>query len=257
MKYQRQIDLLQYISEKGNCRIDELLQEFQVSKATLNRDLNALEAKGCIHKVHGGVLSNEQSLSFELPLPEKEGFNRKKKEKIAMACLNEVHDGDVIILDSGSTMYYFAKQLADNKTLKEVTVLTNDIKVAYTLCSNPNLTLIVLGGQKRQDAYDLYGPTINHVIANLSVTTYFMATSAFDLEAGVTHMDYEDVMVKAMMSDSSRRIILCADSSKEAKVKRWKVCEISRLEKIVTDSEIAQEKAEAYREQGVEMVLVD
>jgi len=250
------MDLLQYINNRGNCRINELLEEFKISKATLNRDLNALEANGSILKVHGGVVSNEQSLLYEMPLPEKEGYNRKKKEKIAKACMEEVQDGDVIILDSGSTMYYFALQLANDKTLHDVTVVTNDIKVAYTICSNPRLTLFVPGGQKHGDAYDLYGPVMNDIITGLNVTTFFMGTSAFDLESGVTHMDYEDVKIKELMAANAKRVILCADSSKESKVKRWKVCEISLLNKIITDSDIAEEKVKAYQEQGVEMLLI-
>ena len=51
MKYQRQIDLLQYINNKGTVSIAELLEHFHISKATLNRDLTDLEKEESFHAV--------------------------------------------------------------------------------------------------------------------------------------------------------------------------------------------------------------
>ena len=57
MKYQRQAELLQYINKVETATVNELLEKFHVSKATLNRDLTALEQEGSIKKVYGGVVS--------------------------------------------------------------------------------------------------------------------------------------------------------------------------------------------------------
>ena len=83
MKYQRHIDMLQYIINKGNVSIEELLSHFNVSKATLNRDINELVKSGNVSKVHGGVVSTVNSGEFEQVIEDKERLNISFKTKIA------------------------------------------------------------------------------------------------------------------------------------------------------------------------------
>ena len=256
MKYQRHIDMLQYIINKGNVSIEELLSHFHVSKATLNRDINELVKSGNVSKVHGGVVSTVNSGEFEQVIEDKERLNISFKTKIAETAYSMLEDNDTIIIDSGSTMYYFAKLLAEDRKLKNLTVATNDLKVAYTLCGNRGISLVVSGGIKHRDAYDLYGG-MSDIIETLNVKKYFMGASAFDIAAGVTHTNYEDVLLKKRYMSYASECILCADSTKESQVKRFKLCEPEALSILITDSGLSEEKIMEYREKGIKVILCD
>lgn len=257
MKYQRQIDLLQYINSKGNATIEELLKEFEISKATLNRDLTDLVNEGCIQKVHGGVVSRVAAQVFELSSTKKEVFNKEYKESIAKKAVAMIHSNESIILDSGSTMYYIARELATRDDLENLTVITSDLKVAYTLSQSDNISLIVTGGMKHPDSFDLYGPTVIDILKSLNANTYFMATSAYDCESGITHTNYDDITTKKGMMDCSKQTILCADSSKYGLVKRWSLCGIQEIQKLITDSRVPKEALKSLKEAQVETIFAD
>lgn len=257
MKYQRQIDVLQYINLKGNATINELLENFTISKATLNRDLTELVNEGCIQKVHGGVVSKIASQVFELSSTKKEIYNKEYKEFIANKACQTINSNESIILDSGSTMYYIARELSTRDDLENLTVITSDLKVAYTLAKCDNISLIVLGGVKHKDSYDLYGPTVIEILKSLNANKYFMATSAFDSSSGITHTDFDDVQTKKAMLECSKDIILCADSSKYGLIKRWSLCDIESVHKIITDSRLAKEHLDRIRELCADIVLAD
>lgn len=255
MKFQRHIDMLQYITNKGSATIEELIQEFNISKATLNRDITELVKSGNIEKVHGGVVSTVNSGEFEMLIDDKEHLHIEEKKAIAKKACSLLIDNDNIIIDSGSTMFYFAKELANNKKLNNITIATNDIKVAYTLSSNPNIRLVMMGGIKHSDGYDVYGDKVSDIIKSLNITKYFIASSAWDIKTGITHTNYEDVLVKKEFLNCSQQCILLSDSSKDSFEKRFKICGIESIDKIITDSNLSEEKAKKYIEKGVDVII--
>lgn len=235
MKYQRQAELLQYINKMETVTVNELLEKFHVSKATLNRDLTALEQEGSIKKVYGGVMSNAEFQTFDLPIGQKEMAHKAEKERIAAETLRMIRSGQTIILDSGSTIWYLAKELAKREDIENLTVVTCDLKVAYTLADHKNISLYVLGGMKQVESYDLYSPNMLEVLGSLNADSYYMAGAAFDSQTGVTHTYQSDVTVKLAMMECAKEVIFCTDSSKYGLVKRWKLCDLRRLKTIVTD----------------------
>ena len=255
IKFQRHIDMLQYITNNGSATIDELVRTFNVSKATINRDINALVKTGNIVKVHGGVISNVNSDEFEMLITDKEHLYVEEKINIAKIACDMVEDDDNIIIDSGSTMLYFAKELVKRQDIKNVTVITNDIKVAYTLCSNSEITLIMVGGTKHKDGYDLYGDSISDVIISMNISKYFIGSSAWDIKVGITHTNYSDVLLKKEFMACAKESILLSDSSKDALEKKFKICSIDKLSKIITDNHLLTERIDEYKKIGVEIVI--
>lgn len=256
MKYQRQLEILQYINEQKSVTIDNLLAKFDISRATLNRDLLELEKNNSIKKLHGGVMSNSESLVSDFSIDQKELLHREEKIKIAKHAVSLVHDNQTILLDTGSTIWYFATELAKQTELKGVTVVTHDLKVAWTLCENPNISLYVLGGTRQEDSYDLFDPYIFKILDSLNVDTYFMGVSAFDCERGLTHFLQDDVFIKEAMMRNSKKIVLCTDSSKYGVVKRWKLCNLNDIDTIITDDKLDNESIEILKANSNELIIV-
>ncbi len=56
LNIQRYNTILELIKNKKNIKLNELIEELKVSEATVRRDLNFLEEKGKIKRVHGGAV---------------------------------------------------------------------------------------------------------------------------------------------------------------------------------------------------------
>lgn len=56
LNIQRYSLILELIKKRKNIRLNEVVEELNVSEATARRDLNFLEEKGKIRRVHGGAV---------------------------------------------------------------------------------------------------------------------------------------------------------------------------------------------------------
>ena len=65
MKINRIRKIQELLQEKPSLTIDHLCEVFQVSKNTIRRDIAELQKTGCIKKVYGGIVLNEQPAQEE------------------------------------------------------------------------------------------------------------------------------------------------------------------------------------------------
>jgi DeoR family transcriptional regulator, aga operon transcriptional repressor len=95
----------------GRVRVGDLARQFRTSQATIRKDLDALQAHGRIYRSHGGALPARESALEDPSLREEGKLHRKEKMHIAAAAANMVRDGQVVILDSGTTTTAIASAL--------------------------------------------------------------------------------------------------------------------------------------------------
>lgn len=111
---ERKSRIAQMIKSGQSVKVSELAKLFGVSESTIRRDLAELEALGIIKRTHGGAVNNFIT-SFEPSFAEKEDKFAKEKEYIGKLAASFIHDGDTIILDSGTTTQYIARNITDKK----------------------------------------------------------------------------------------------------------------------------------------------
>ena len=72
--------ILELIKNKKNIKLNELVEEMGVSEATVRRDLNFLEEKGKIRRVHGGavLIENKEEDIIYKKMVFSEEQNRKR-----------------------------------------------------------------------------------------------------------------------------------------------------------------------------------
>lgn len=61
--------LLAWLNEKGNLSLTEIVSRFEVSKMTVHRDLELLEKRHLLKRIHGGAVASESSRAFGHALP--------------------------------------------------------------------------------------------------------------------------------------------------------------------------------------------
>ena len=243
-------DLLSVINAQSRVRVNDLCKEFNVTPATIRKDLSQLEQAGLIRRVHGGAISLAESAGLELTSQEKTGIHTGKKQEIARRACKYVKSGRVIALDSGTTTMELAKLIC---SIPQLTVITNDLTIALYLEKNANHTVIFLGGTVRKDFHCTVGSAVLQMLDGLHIDTLFLGTNAIDLERGLSTPNLEMANVKMKMIQNSRHKILLADSSKIGRVSLARFATLEQIDTLITDDGAEPAFLAALQQMNVEV----
>lgn len=246
---ERQKRIQEYINKTQKANTAELADIFNVSKVTIRRDIEMLAAEGLVVKTHGGAVAVTEGLLHEIPYACKAEHNQAAKKSIGIAAANYIKDGDIIILDSGSTTLEIAK----NITQKNITVVTDDIKIAMELSGKENVTVIVCGGTLSDPVYTLTGNIAVDFFSRLHVNKTFLGCDAVDLDFGISNRTYGEVDIKSAMIRAADEIIMVTDNSKLDKKVFCYLCDISAIDRLIIN-QIDERNRRGFTENGVEII---
>ncbi len=122
--------ILEMLNRDGRVLVGALARHFHTSQVTVRKDLDILQAQGRIHRTHGGALPTRESALEDPTLREKEKLHRREKVQIAAAAARMVREGQVVILDSGTTTTAIARAL---RKFDNLTIITNAVNIAAEL----------------------------------------------------------------------------------------------------------------------------
>ncbi len=244
--------LLDLLTVAGSGNVEELADHLDVSHATIRRDLHVLAQAGHVLRTHGGAVLPYASAAFEPLHQEKRSLQARAKVAIARLAARVVNDGDVVVLDSGSTTLALAAEL---RTKRALTVITSDLKIALEFATTGAHEVIVTGGRVRAQLFSLIGPMAETGLKQLHGDHAFLGADAIDLERGVTNANVDEAAVKRRALASCRRATLLADHSKFDRVSLAHVCPLDAFDAIVTDDGIDQACYDRYQRAGVTMTL--
>jgi DeoR/GlpR family transcriptional regulator of sugar metabolism len=249
---ERQQKILHFINSAKKANTEELALEFGVSKVTIRRDIDILAQKGLIFKTHGGAVSSNSTFLHEIPYSGKAVVNLAAKKAIGAAAAQMIENGDIIILDAGSTTLEIAKNIGKN----DVTVLTNDIKITMELAAKRNVHVMVCGGNLNSPVYTLTGSISVNFFKKIHVNKIFLGCDAVDLEFGVSNRTYEEVDLKLAMINAADEVIMVTDNSKLNKKVYAFLCDVSAIDKLIIN-DIDEKTKKALIERGVEVIVTD
>lgn len=243
---QRHEQILNILRQEGAVRFDALTRTMRVSPATIRRDLEELESRGELRRVHGGAVPVEKLLD-ELHFDEKAISLEKEKNRIAQAAAETIQSGETIYLDGGSTLFALARQL---RTREDITVVTNSLRAAMELAgAGPNL--ILTGGTLRRRSQTLVGPLTSGILQELHVDTAFMGTMGITIKEGLTTTEPGEAFTKKLAIAAARNVTLLADSKKFGKISFAFFGAVSAVHHVFTDSGLSEETAQHYEKLGV------
>ena len=248
---QRRKKILELLIEDGTARVVELSNIFDISEVTIRQDLAKLEGQGYIIREHGGAYlkslpSQVQSFSFQ------HMENMEKKIRIGERAAGFIHDGDAIILDSGSTTTEIARHIVDRKN---ITVVTNAVNIPFIIGGRPSITVIVTGGEFKVPTLSLTGQKAAEFFGNVHVDKLFLATAGISLRAGLTYPGMSDLPVKKAMIDAARTVYLVADSSKLGQQALASLGALSMIDYIITDDGIDDGNRREFSKHGIEFII--
>lgn len=239
--------IVELVNENVKTTVAELCRRFSVSPATVRNDLRELEQLGLLKRTHGGAISNRRA-TFEPDAYEKEVERIAQKQAIAQVAVAYVTEGDTIALDTGTTTFEFAKQLTG---YSDLTVVTNDLQIAFYLERNSRAHVIMAGGAVRRNFHCTAGQKALDTVADLNADKTFLGANGVSIKRGVTTPNVETADFKKMLVEIGDEIILLADSSKIDKTSFAKYAGIEQVDALVTDEAADEEYLRQLRDKGV------
>ena len=249
----REKHLLTVLNREGTASVHTLASTLAVSDANVRRDLQALENRGLLRRIHGGAtLEPEAGSRRELLFAEKEDQNTVAKQAIAEAAFNLIRDGDSIYLDGGSTVLRLARLLDQRSRL---TIVTNSLAAVAQLLDTDH-RLIVIGGEFRAISRTLVGPLTSDLIGAMHVDLAFLGTIGFCPEHGMTTTDPNEAFTKQQVLAHAAKTVLLADSSKFGVRSFARVGHAANIDVYVTET-ITKSGRDQLTKLGTEVLLAD
>jgi DeoR family transcriptional regulator of aga operon len=252
----RRLLILEELANRRRVQVSELSERFGVSAVSIRHDLNALESRGLLRRIRGGAVSVPQTI-LEWSFNEKLLMQREQKERIGQAAADLVHNGDVIIMDSGTTVIHVARHFPRGiLTSGHITVITSSLPIARELGPWAGVQLILLGGLYLPVQEVVVGPQALSSLAGLNADKMFLGAGGLSLEIGATTATVLDAEVDRASARAAEQVIAVVDSSKIGRKGLATVVPVSDIDILITDVAAPASFVEAAQQLGVDVRLV-
>lgn len=242
---------LELLETQGEVSVADLSRRAGVSEMTVRRDLEALEGRGALIRLHGRAVA-PVSRSYEPPFDVRVESARNAKEQIGAACADLIVEGETVILDVGTTTLEVARAL---KGRRNITILTPSLPIANVLSEEPGIRLMLTGGVLRPGERSLVGELAAASFREFRFDTVVLGVGGIDVEDGLTEYNLDDARVKRAAIEIARRIIVVADATKLGRVAFARICPIDRVDILVTDGGAPADAVASLTDAGVEVRL--
>jgi DeoR/GlpR family transcriptional regulator of sugar metabolism len=252
MAEERRTQILEIVRSVGRVKVNQLTKRFKTSAVTIRNDLNELHQRGLVLRSHGGAVLPDKILR-ESPVVERLKAYSDEKRRIGAMAVSLIHDGETIILDSGTTTLEIARQM---KEMQGLQVITNGVNIAAELLDAHDVKVFIVGGTVRGESASISGRFTEEMFDQFSADKLFLSGAGCDLDFGVSGANLEETMVNRAMLRIAREIILVADSSKFSKRSMTRIASFSEIDTVISDIGLDEDIQAKLRAVGCNLILV-
>ena len=247
---ERRALILDRLRTHGRVLAADLSAELDVSSDTIRRDLRELDDVGMLRRVHGGALPRHGDAA---PFHARARRAPEAKASIARRAAECVRDGQLVVLDGGTTTLEVARALAANPQLR-ARVVTTSPPIALALADHPGLEVTVVGGTLRPSSLVTVGAAAVEAFSMIRADIVFLGVCGVHPEIGVTTEDVEERHVKAAMIEGAAEVVALADHDKLGTAMSIVVAPLSAVTRLVTDAAADDDALAPYRALGIEVL---
>lgn len=211
---ERMEEIVRLVESRGSMQIQELIERLEISESTIRRDLNVLDRKGLLTKVHGGAIAIRNSgLHNDSFVEIREDINRDEKNRIARYAASLIKAGDMVYLDSGTTTGH----MIDYLTQEHAVFVTNAIMHARKLAAR-GFQVHLAGGELKPVTEAIVGEEALDFLEKYHFTRGFWGTNGVEKTAGFTTPGVREAKVKEYSMKHCKECYVLCDSSKISKI---------------------------------------
>lgn len=246
----RQQELLQYLRTFRTGHVAELSELLGASPSTIRRDLDQLQDRGLVARVHGGATITE--IGGEATPLVRAVIHAEEKRRIAECAAGLVEEGSTVLISGGTTTEAMIGFLG---RLSRLTVITNGIAIAAALGASTTFDVIVLGGLLRREEMSLLGHVTVQALEEFQIDKVFMGAFGIDPDFGLSGANLGETQTDRALLGSSPKLVVLADSSKLTQRGPVRLAPIGAVSTLVTDAGADPSVVTRLEAAGIEVLV--
>lgn len=249
-------ELTQRVQFNGAATVEELASHFDVSTATIRRDVKLLSEQGAVVQTVGGrILPNPGTGEVPPTFHNSSVANFEAKLRIAEYCTNLVQERDEILIGPGTTAF-LAGRIFTGICDRRFRIITNSLELAMSASSVENVESMILGGTIYENHSTGFSGQEDYLSFCHKNHKLILGVDGIDPDYGITLFDQRFLSILRDMVAVSKDVIVTADSGKLGKVYSNKICELDAVTTLVTDTGVSRELEEQMKGVGVMVISV-
>ena len=243
--------LIKELQLNGVVSLKDAMIKLSVSEATARRIFARMEEKGFGIRSHGKISLPDSSYNFYRFEASKELYVKEKKQ-IVQEAVNLVNSGDVLFLDSGTTVCLFSMALAEairQKRLENIKVFTNSYMIINIL--NDLAEVCLTGGTYRPNRKDFCGYMAEKAMKDYHFDKCFLGTDGFSVNSGFTTTDFESAKICETAIERSTNAIILMDFHKYNKSAPISFSKGDNVSLVVSDERLDSEARTQFLRLGI------
>ena len=240
--------ILSVLAARGECRTRQLAEQFQLSEMTVRRDLQELESRGLLRRVHGGAVLLNRDVNYSLRLEHEQA----QKKLIGLAGTRLLKSGQTVYIDAGTTALELARAIRQGLPhITHLHIVTHGITVATELAGQTPYSVQLIGGEVYQNALSTVGPTAVAQIGDLDIDLFFMGAGGVSAATGWTNSNHIEAVVKRAVIARSKSVCAIVDSSKWEQDSFAPIVPFGEIARWLVDRAISEQAQAAAKRSGV------
>ncbi len=241
--------MAELVARQGAARVTELAERFEVSPATVRRDLGRLEEDGRLERVHGGAVAVRETGRRQQVSA---ASSTSEAARIGRAVVDMIDDGETIFLGPGLLPLHVARNLGDHA---HVTVVTNGLEIAHWLATHTDTRLIITGGQAEGPHLGLVGRLTRDALSGLRADRVILELGGVSAVEGLTEDSLPQAEIAQMLMQTGVTIVVVVPPERVGRVAAVPVAPLTSADVVVTGREAPSSYLWDLSEVGVEIVL--
>ncbi len=229
LKRERQAYIVHQVNLHNKVLSNTLSSQIEVSEDTIRRDLQELDEKGKLIKVHGGALSHAFN---DITYPSKKIYSQDNKKIIGEKAADLIKDGMFVLTGGGTTIIEMARSLPVNLS---ATFISGSIPAVVEYMHHPLIDVIVIGDKLSKNSKITLGADAIARIKTLKPDLCILGINAIDLQHGITDSDWDVVQLKQTMIEASQKVVCLTISEKINTIQPIQVCDLNKVDVLITE----------------------
>ncbi|WP_043617198.1 DeoR/GlpR family DNA-binding transcription regulator [Nonomuraea candida] len=260
----RHAEIMRRVRSSGATSVRDLASQLGVSPSTIRRDLEVLDRDGTLRRVRGGALARAGTgadigagghvaldADAARPFAAVDATDEREKEAVAARAAGLVGDGEVILLDIGTTTMRLARRLRGRR----VTVVTSSLAAFDVLRCDPEVELLLLGGRLRRPYHSLVGVLTEAALSQVVADRVFLGCSGVRPDGQLVDSTLAEVPLKRAMMAAAGQVVLLADRHKFPGTGALRVCGPEDVDVLVTNEGADEPTLRACAAAGTQVLL--
>jgi DeoR/GlpR family transcriptional regulator of sugar metabolism len=248
LKEERFRFILNKLSEDQTVTLKALSKALRISEYTVRRDLKELSDQGLLKAVRGGAIPRSPTPHF---FSERLNYKNDQKKIIAEKAVGLLKNGQVVILDGGTTALSIASMLPQHLQL---TVITNSFPIVNVLQTHPLIDVLFTGGRLHKGAFTAIGHDAIRFFNNIRADIYFMGVCSIHPTIGVTTINYEESEVKKAIVEVSKQVIAVTTRERIYTAEAFFICPASAVDMIITEDVDDEGTKNLFSDSGITVI---